>query len=578
MDSGKLNWSLIGTIFRLTSRCQNGSLLDWISIAAIVIFVVLYVVFGYLMLLVPGEIYQALINEDTSAFRRAMMKLFFTTLATVIARSMIGFSRDVTANRWRNYLTLYLHNEYFRFGSDDVPPCYQVCRDGVVDNPDQRIVDDARTFPFTLAGIIAGGYGSSGTDGIGDLGGGILEAVVTLTWYSFQTYKRTGWLSVFFAYGWTAVVAFVGYFLVNRTSSLVVVQEALEATFRSSHVEVKHRCEDMAFSSTGGFEKDFLNGCVTSAVQNMYRVIAWRTSLNSVDNFFMYFLSFVMYSALGFAVLSSSGEENGFYSDPSEKAKWIAQTGGIFISLLSSLTIVINLNSPSSNLAAQAWRIMKFLDSVKAVDDNQITTTEGLNYRSSSTDIRLVPKSSLLIAGPNASGKTTLLRRIRGLWPARGLLERPPIVGSCDPHVNYHSSSTMFLTGQPYLPFSRPLLEQIAYPDPTSTSKAEDEAETILERVGLAYLLDRFKLQDEVDWYRILSAGEQQRLALARVLFHQPTFAVLDEATSCLDQESEVTLVKAMQAQGIGVVLVSFRKEVRGLFGEVINLTGDGQG
>mmetsp|Transcript_43676 Transcript_43676/g.170890 ORF Transcript_43676/g.170890 Transcript_43676/m.170890 type:complete len:95 (+) Transcript_43676:335-619(+) len=94
MDSGKLNWSLIGTIFRLTSRCQNGSLLDWISIAAIVIFVVLYVVFGYLMLLVPGEIYQALINEDTSAFRRAMMKLFFTTLAVRILLSSLAVTRQ----------------------------------------------------------------------------------------------------------------------------------------------------------------------------------------------------------------------------------------------------------------------------------------------------------------------------------------------------------------------------------------------------------------------------------------------------------------------------------------------------
>ncbi|KAJ8904581.1 hypothetical protein NDN08_001099 [Rhodosorus marinus] len=576
MDSGKLSWSLIGTIFRLCSQCQNGSLLDWISILGITTFVILYVMFGYLMLLVPGEIYQALINDDTSAFRRAMTKLFFTTLATVIARSMIGFSRDVAANRWRNCLTLYLHKEYLRSG--DVPPCYQVCRDGRVDNPDQRIVDDARTFPFTLAGIIAGGYGSSGTDGIGDLGGGILEAVITLSWYSFQTYKRTGWVSVLFAYGWTAVVAFVGYFLVNRTSSLVVVQEALEATFRSSHVEVKHRCEDMAFNGPGGFEKDYLNSCVTSAVQNMYRVIAWRTSLNSVDNFFMYFLSFVMYSALGVAVFSGAGEENGFYSDPSEKAKWIAQTGGIFISLLTSLTIVINLNSPASNLAAQAWRIGKFLDSVTSVDDNPVTRTDGLNYRSSSTDIRLVPKSSLLIAGPNASGKTTLLRRIRALWPAHGVLERPPIVGSCDPYADSHSSSIMFLTGQPYLPFSRPLLEQVAYPDTASTTKAEDETEIILGRVGLEYLLDRFKLQDEVDWYRILSAGEQQRLALARVLYHQPTFAVLDEATSCLDEESEVTLVKAMQAQGIGVVMVSFRKKVRGLFGEVINLRREGHG
>jgi len=573
MDSGKLSWSLIGTIFRLSSRCQSGSMLDWISISAIAVFVVLYVVFGYLMLLVPGNIYQALINEDTSAFRTAMLKLFFTTLATVTARSMIGLSRDLTANRWRNYLTLYLHEEYL--SGDNVPTCYQVCRDGRVDNPDQRIVDDARTFPFTLAGIFAGGYGSSGTDGIGDLGGGILEAAITLSWYSFQTYKRTGWASVLFAYGWTAVVAFVDYFLVNRTSSLIVVQEALEATFRSSHVEVKHRCEDMAFNSTGGFEKDYLNSCVTSAVQNMYRVIAWRTSLNSVDNFFMYFLSFVMYSALGVAVFSGAGEENGFYADPSEKAKWIAQTGGIFISLLSSLTIVINLNSPASNLAAQAWRIGNFLDSVKSVDDNPVTTTEGLIYRSSSSDLRLAPKSSLLIAGPNASGKTTLLRRIRALWPAHGLLERPPIVGSSDPYGN-HSSSIMFLTGQPYLPFSRPLLEQVAYPDAPSTCKGEDETELVLGSVGLEYLLGRFKLQDEVDWYRVLSAGEQQRLALARVLYHQPTFAVLDEATSCLDEETEVTLVKAMQAQGIGVVMVSFRKEIRGLFGEVVKLRWDG--
>ena len=134
-----------------------------------------------------------------------------------------------------------------------------------------------------------------------------------------------------------------------------------------------------------------------------------------------------------------------------------------------------------------------------------------------------------MIVGESGIGKSSLLRSVAGLWDfGSGLIKKPSL------------SKTMFLPQQPYMLLGT-LKEQISYPNSKDEFDLED-IDKVLRRVGLEQLVKDHNVNEVKDWTRVLSVGEQQRLAFARVLLNEPEFVILDEGTSALDMENEKNL------------------------------------
>ncbi len=147
-----------------------------------------------------------------------------------------------------------------------------------------------------------------------------------------------------------------------------------------------------------------------------------------------------------------------------------------------------------------------------------------------------------LLTGPSGSGKSTLFRAIAGVWPfGRGTIAIPN-----DAHV-------MVLPQRPYFPVAT-LATAITYPGGTRHVPDDTLART-LETVGLPALAPR--LNEEAHWNRILSLGEQQRLAIARAILQKPDFLFLDEATASLDEASEAALYGMLRTQLAGTTVIS---------------------
>ena len=145
---------------------------------------------------------------------------------------------------------------------------------------------------------------------------------------------------------------------------------------------------------------------------------------------------------------------------------------------------------------------------------------------------RIARGERVLIVGESGSGKSTLFRAIAGLWPwGAGTIYLPP------------RSEMMFMPQRPYLPLGS-LRAVVAYPAP-SKKFAKKAVRAALELVGLGDLRDR--LDEEERWDRVLSGGEQQRVAMARVLLHKPGWIFMDEATSALDDESQDAMMHLLQ-------------------------------
>jgi putative ATP-binding cassette transporter len=148
-------------------------------------------------------------------------------------------------------------------------------------------------------------------------------------------------------------------------------------------------------------------------------------------------------------------------------------------------------------------------------------------------NLQLAPGESLLVMGPSGCGKSSLLRAIAGLWNrGSGLLQSPP------------STDTFFLPQKPYMPLGS-LRDQLLFPKSSSNANAsstigDSELYMALAEVALEALPARVGGLDAVkDWSDTLSAGEQQRLAFARLFLHCPKVAFLDEASSALDAGNE---------------------------------------
>ena len=202
------------------------------------------------------------------------------------------------------------------------------------------------------------------------------------------------------------------------------------------------------------------------------------------------------------------------------------------------------------------------LDGSLELTDVEVRTPQGTRLIDP-LDVRLDPGESLVITGGSGAGKTTLLRSLAQLWPfTSGTLRRP------------EDDGTMFMSQLPYVPLGD-LRAVVSYPGGEGRF-SDEEIRSTLDTVSLGHLGSR--LDEVADWAKVLSPGEQQRVAFARVLLSKPKVVFLDEATSALDEGQEYALYRALRTQlpDCIVVSVSHRPSLEQHHDRRLELLGDG--
>ena len=181
------------------------------------------------------------------------------------------------------------------------------------------------------------------------------------------------------------------------------------------------------------------------------------------------------------------------------------------------------------------------------VDELSLDLADGRHLLHDAS-LQVAPGERLMLSGRSGSGKSTLLRAMGGLWPQGSGVIRLP------------QERALFLPQKPYLPIGT-LRDALSYPQTGDTYPAE-RYEQVLRTCRLEHLIPKL---DEVNhWQRLLSGGEQQRLAFARVLLYRPQWLYMDESTSAMDEEDEAMLYQALidQLPGLSIVSVGHRSSL----------------
>ncbi|BDT68960.1 vitamin B12 transport ATP-binding protein BacA [Comamonadaceae bacterium OS-1] len=484
--------------------------------------------------------YDALQNKNAAVFWQQLGRFTYIAFALIILAVYKFYITQLLEMRWRawmttHYLARWLSNQAFyqmelaRFAKNNP--------EAGPDNPDQRIQEDLNQFTSLTIGLCMG----------------VLNSVVTLVSFVGILWKLSGEFSfhlggseyfvpgfmVWMALLYCAAGSIITFYIGRPQIKLNFQQQRVEADFRHHMVRVREYSESIALDHGEKVERAHLDTRFEAVLANYLRLLKAQKRL-------IWFNSFFGQAAVVFPFIVAAPR---FFSGAIQLGT-LMQIASAFGRVQDSLSWFVDNYSSLATWRATTDRLTSFEEQIQALalipSAQAATKTAADNtLQAHNLTLRLPdgsvlldgvnlqahPGDHILLSGPSGSGKSTLFRAFAAIWPfSSGQIALP--------------ADAMFIPQRPYFPDGS-LRSALAYPTAAS-GYSDDALRQALVDALLPDLADQ--LDQEAAWGQKLSGGEQQRLAIARVLLKKPRWIFADEATSALDATAENLIYKRLLA------------------------------
>lgn len=473
--------------------------------------------------------YNALQVYNKKAALYLILVFFAMAFVAIILAVYRYYISQLFGLRWRRWLTKQFierwleKRDYYYLENFDV----------TTDNPDQRIQEDIGSLVTYFISLTTGLISSITSFFAFIYVLWELSGVLTIPFGSLGTLHIPGylvWVSIVYATFGTLLTFKIGYPLV----ALNFEQQRREATFRFAAIDLRSHSENVALYKGEEHQKGILQSLFNKVLENWYAIILrqktllWFTNgygqvavalplLVALPNYFgkVFLLGGLMQSLRAFGQIQDA--LSFFVNSYTQIAEWRAVTQRL-TTFLNHLQEIDEKASKYNQLVFQNQPVNKiFIKDVTLTTPRQEILLENIKEE-------FVHGQNYVLKGPSGIGKSTFIRAIAGIWPfASGEIILP------------ENRNIMYLPQKPYMPIGT-LVEAILFPDKRHP-EFEPRLEQVLKECHLDYFIPR--LHEVASWSQQMSPGEQQRVALARVLLHRPDWVFLDESTSMLDLANE---------------------------------------
>ncbi|KAH0549290.1 ATP-binding cassette sub-family D member 3 [Cotesia glomerata] len=510
-----------------------------------------------------------IVNMDGPMFKKRLLTFLAALPMISIVNNLLKYGIGEMKLRLRTNITRHLLDQYLKGFT-----YYKMTNlDTRIANPDQLLTTDIDKF----------------CDSCTDLYSNIAKPILDISIYVYRLTSSLGGKTPLLMLGYLLVAGSFLTHLRKPIASMTVKEQRLEGEFRHINSRLITNSEEIAFYRGNNREKLTLFASFQKLIQHLRSLLEFKVGMGVVDNFVGKYVATVV----GFYAVSIPFFQKNhpvLAGSPDHRFKNYYENGRMLIKMAEAIGRLVLAGREMTRLAGFTARVTEIRQVLDDLNKGKYTRTMIADAENSSigeagsgkiihkdnvicfdhvplvtpngdvliNDLTFEVKSGMnvLVCGPNGCGKSSLFRVLGELWPVwGGTVTKPP------------STKLFYIPQRPYMTLGT-LRDQVIYPHTQAEMQRrnhanDDDLQKFLDLVQLGHLLEREGGWNTVaDWMDVLSGGEKQRIAMARLFYHKPQFAILDECTSAVSVDVEDSMYSYCRQANISLFTVSHRRSL----------------